>query len=308
MQSDLNEAEQKVLAKKLRSLDILRSEAHVVREQDKLLVRTLIDNFNVRGFSVGIGFQRAFGSVLSGDYFDFIRLPDDEYLFIFADAKGHGLPAYTTLIRLRSAVTLAVKQMNSMKKPGLENDTDSLVRDICTKFTDIMEDSASEDMACACFTFICRNEDRYELKIYNRGMPFPFVVRKKTGDARVINLNEVYEDWKPESGSVLGRDVRSLIGSAYDIPLCCRYVMDEGDSLFFYSDGLMEACPDEGSEDFGEERIGEILMEYSAIHPQIAVEEMFRRIYAFLGGASGQKDDMTAVLIDFPFMGKKQTE
>lgn len=308
MHPDQNETEQKALAKKLRSLDILRSEAHVVREQDKMLVRSLIGNFNGQGFTVGIGFQRAFGSVLSGDYFDFIRLPDDEYLFIFADAKGHGLPAYTTLIRFRSAISLAVKQIHSVKKQGEKNDTDSLVKDICTKFTDIMEDSASEDMACACFTFFCRTEEGYELKIYNRGMPFPFAVRKKTGEVMVVNLNEVYEGWNPESGSILGTDVRSLMGSAYDDAFGCRYVLDEGDSLFFYSDGLIEACPDEGSEDFGEERIGEILMEYSALHPQVAVEEMFRRIYAFLEGPSGQKDDMTAVLIGFPFMGKKQTE
>ncbi|MDR3237591.1 MAG: serine/threonine-protein phosphatase [Spirochaetia bacterium] len=287
--------------KKLKHFDILHSEASVVREQDKFLVRSLFENFSQKELTVGIGFQRAYGSVLSGDYFDLINLPDGRLMFVFTDVSGHGLPAYTTLIRLRSAITLAVKEAKRVYELRRTIDTAALVNDISAKFTDIMDESNSDDFACMIFTFISNSDDgRYLLKIYNRGMLFPIVLKRPRSDIQLVNLNYPERGWEPKRGFYLGKNIHKLLGERYfDVPEL-TYFIDRGDSIFFYSDGISEAYNAKGSEEFGDRRIEDVLRDYAGLFPHVIVDELFRNVYSFIGSPEGQKDDMTAVLIGFP--------
>ena len=102
---------------KLRQFALLDAEANTIRERDKFLIKGLFQNFYGKKLNVGIGFQRAYGAILSGDYFDLIKLPDGNYLFIFADMSGHGLPAYTNLVRLRSAITISISHREEDIRP-----------------------------------------------------------------------------------------------------------------------------------------------------------------------------------------------
>ncbi|MCL1911020.1 MAG: serine/threonine-protein phosphatase [Leptospirales bacterium] len=302
----LDISEKTAFEKKLKRFDILHSEANVVREQDKILVRSLFKNFSQKKLTVGIGFQRAYGSVLSGDYFDLIKLPGDQFMFVFADVSGHGLPAYTTLIRLRSSITLAVKEARkSCVSANREIDTAALVNEIAVKFTDIMDESNSDDFACIVFAFISRVGSRYALKLYNRSMLFPIVIKSSQNGMQVINLNYSSQDWKPDRGFYLGSDMHKLLGEPYfNVPECV-YTIDEGDSVFFYSDGISEACNSSSGEEFGDKRIEDVLMDYAGLDPQVVIDELFRNVYSFIGNPEGQKDDMTAVLIGFPPVDKK---
>lgn len=290
--------EREILKKKLMHFDILHSEANAIREQDKNVVRSLFENFSQKKLMVGIGFQRSYGSILSGDYFDLIKLPDGQLMFVFADISGHGLPAYTTLIRLRAAITLAVKEI---KKQDTVFDTKNLIKDISTKFTDIMDESNSDDFACIIFVFISVEGDQYHLKMYNKSMLFPFVLKRR-GDAEpeILNLNYPQKNWEPSRGVFLGSNVYKLLGESYYESPECSYTINKGDSLFFYSDGISEAHNSEESEEFGDKRIENALRLHDGLFPQVVVDELFRQVYSFMGGPEGQKDDMTAVLIEFP--------
>lgn len=287
---------------KLRQFEILAAEANTVREKDKVLVRGLFRNFYNKRLNVGIGFQRAYGSILPGDYFDLIKLPDGNYLFVFADISGHGLPAYTTLIRLRSAITMAIQETTRIFKKMDTIDSDFLVRDISAKFTDIMDESNSHDFACVNFTFIYNENDMFHLKFYNRSMLFPIVVRKfKNSIVDIYNLNNEEKGWVPLKGHLLGSDVRKLLDTEYLVTPSCSFTMYEGDSILFYSDGIVEAYGSEGSQqEFGEQRIIDILREYCTLTPQVVINLLFESVYGFIGDAKYQKDDMTAILIDFP--------
>ncbi|MCL2026255.1 MAG: serine/threonine-protein phosphatase [Leptospirales bacterium] len=301
-----NTFEKAAFEKKLKRFDILHSEASAVREQDKILVRSLFENFSQKELTVGIGFQRAYGSVLSGDYFDLVKLPDDQFMFVFADVSGHGLPAYTTLIRLRSSITLAVKEAKKISATAnRELDTAALVNDIAVKFTDIMDESNSTDFACIIFAFISRIADQYILKLYNRSMLFPIIIKPSQGDIHIINLNYASQGWEPKRGFYLGSDMHELLGESYFNVPECFYTIDKGDSVFFYSDGISEACSLNDTEEFGDRRIEDVLMDYAGLFPQVVVDELFRNVYSFIGTPEAQTDDMTAVLIDFPSGGKK---
>jgi len=291
---------------KLKRFSILKAEANTVREKDKILIRSLFQNFYQKQLTVGIGFQRAYGSILAGDYFDLVKLPENKYMFVFADVSGHGLPAYTTLIRLRSAITLAVKDMVRIHTTTGLLDTRLLVKDISTKFTDIMDEANSDDFACVNFTIIDKEDGRFRLRFYNRSMLFPIVIRHgEDGSIHIFNLNQSREDWDPQKGYLLGSDLRKLLGDTYlDTPVC-EFTIYEGDSIFFYSDGIIEAYNHEkGPDEFGDDRLENVLRDNAGLFPQIVVDELFRKVYEFIGKPEYQKDDMTAVLINFPSPGE----
>ncbi len=287
---------------KLRQFNLISAEANSIRERDKILIRGLFRNFYNKKLNVGIGFQRAYGAVLSGDYFDLIYLPDGNYLFIFADMSGHGLPAYTTLVRFRSAITMSITDARKIYEHSGSVDKDFFVKNVTTKFTDIMEESNSHDFACVLFTFISNEEDKFHLTFYNRSMLFPIIVRKFQKDiVDVYDLNKEEKGWIPLKGNLLSSDVRLILGNSYlDCP-SCTFTLYEGDSILYYSDGIIEAYNRElQSEEFGENRLIDILKENINLMPQLAVHELFAAVYQFMGRPELQKDDMTAVLIGFP--------
>jgi len=287
---------------KLEQFELLVSEANTIRERDKVLIKGLFQNFYDKTLNVGIGFQRAYGGILSGDYFDLIHLPDGNYLFIFADMSGHGLPAYTNLIRLRSAVTISIGEARRIYKQSGAVDNEFLVKNIITKFTDIMDGANSQDFASVLFTFIYNEGDKFHLKFYNRSMLFPIVIRKYESQmVDVYNLNREEKGWHPLKGNLLSSDVRLLLADKYLEMPSCSFTLYEGDSILYFSDGIVEAYNKErASQEFGVERVIQLIKDNLNLVPQLVVHELFEAVYAYLGRPELQKDDMTAVLIDFP--------
>jgi len=288
---------------RLKQYKVLKAEADTIRKNDKSVMLNLFRSFYNKKLNVGIGFQRAYGAVLAGDYFELVKLPDGNYLFVFLDISGHGLPAYTTLIRLRSAITLAVNDLTQISKPDDSIDTNALVADISTKFTDIMDASNIDDFACVNFTFIYYEDNFFTLKFYNRSMLFPIVVRKNYNGAEIFNLNLEAREWIPEKGYLLGSDLRQLLGESYLDSPCCEFKLYEGDSILYYSDGIIEAYNNElKGEEFGDHRIEQILLDNIGLGSQEIINKLFAEVYSYIGKPEYQKDDMTAVLIDFPLI------
>lgn len=283
---------------------ILASEANSVRERDKELLKNIFGNFYNKHLNVGIGFQRAYGAILSGDYFDLIAMPDGNYLFVFADISGHGLPAYTTLVRLRSAITISLKEIQHIYNKSGSIDPEYVVKDVTRKFTDIMDDANSHDFACINFTFIYNENDKFYLKFYNRSMLFPIVVRKfNSSIVNIYNLNVQDKGWLPMKGHLVGSDVKQLLDDRYYETPCCEFVIYEGDSILFFSDGITEAFSSKRPDDeFGQHRLESILVENIHRSPQEIVDILFNTVYDFIGAPQKQKDDMTAVLIDLPLV------
>ncbi|HOP28296.1 MAG TPA: PP2C family protein-serine/threonine phosphatase [Spirochaetota bacterium] len=287
---------------KVQKYEMFSQEANQVREKDKRLIRELFKSFSNSYLMVGIGFQRAYGSILSGDYFDLLRLPENKFLFVFSDISGHGLPAYTTLIRLRSAVILAVKDAETeYEKTGIV-DCSRIINNISAKFTDIMDMSCSNDFASANFVFIEDGDECIKLRFFNRSMLFPIIVRREPGGAKIINLNSGFDYWKPEKGYLLGSDIKSLIDkdTYYNTPECC-FEIYQGDMILFYTDGITEAFDYRtDNSQYGEKRLEQKLLEMCDLPPQLVINSIFDSVYDFIGSHEHQKDDMTAVLIDLP--------
>lgn len=291
----------------LEHLQILKEEADRVRENDKVVIRSLFGDFYGRKLNVGIRFERAYGSILAGDYFELFKLPDGNYFFAFADISGHGLPAYTSLLRLRNAIIIAVKGYTKHFQRGEKLDAHKLVKNVCTLFTDLMETAGSSDFASVIFTVITSEGDKYHLDFFNRGMYFPLVVRRFEGSLLdVYDLNEQEKGWYPVKGYLLSSDMRQMLGERYDVYESCRFTLYEGDSLLFYTDGLLEARDFENqNEEYGMIRLKEKLVSFlnrRELMPQDVVNKIYDDIYRFMGDRTKQDDDMSAVLIDLPLV------
>jgi len=282
---------------------IIKQEADHVREKDKILIRELFRSFSPRNILLGIGFQRAYGSLLSGDYFDLFKLADRHFMFVFSDISGHGLPAYTTLIRLRSAIILAVKEMQSIHERTGIIDYPYLVKSIAVKFTDIMDHSNSSDFASINFVFLQESAEKIKLRFFNRSMLFPIILRRDGEKSAIYNLNNEFDGWKPEKGYLLGSDIKHITGEDdYYYTPECMFEVRQGDKILFYSDGITEAfdCKTEKKQ-FGESRLEQKLLEMKDLPPQLVVNNIFDSLYEFIGNHENQKDDMTAVIVDLPF-------
>lgn len=303
-----NQKESSVVAEQIsemvRQHRILTDEAETVRDNDRVIIRNMFKNFYGRQLNVGIGFQRAYGSILSGDYFELFILPDGNYLFVFGDISGHGLPAYTTLIRLRSSIILAIKDTELIFRKNGSIDAETLMRDIGTKFTDIMDVSASVDFASVIFTFIRSEGDKYHLRFFSRGMYLPLVVRKFRNTFKdVYDLNETEKGWYPRKGPLLGSELRRIIPERYDIYNSCEFVLYEGDCILYYTDGIIEAHRHGDPDDnYGVDRLKQFMVDHLHLFPQAFINLLYTEVYDFIGDQRFQSDDMTAVLIDFPLV------
>lgn len=286
----------------LRQHKNLEYEAAEVREKDRIIIKKLFGDFYNKKLNLGIGFERSWGSMLSGDYFELFVLPDGSYLFVFADISGHGLPAYTTLVRLRAAISLAIidSQENYRKESLFE--IKGFIKDCGKKFTDIMEASGSNDFASIIFTRIENYNDQYKLTFFNRGMHFPFVTRKfKDEVIDVYDLNVEEKGWIPVKGHLLGSDIRNILGAKYEEYPSCEFIIYERDSILFFSDGIVEATDKNiPPNEFGFSKLKTILQKNIMLEPQKIVDEIFTSVHSFIEQPERQNDDMTAVLIDFP--------
>jgi hypothetical protein len=292
----------KAVSDSLKQFEILAAEANTVREQDKAFIKGLFNNFYQNPMPVGIGFQRAYGSILSGDYFDLVPLPDGNYLFVFADISGHGLPAYTTLIKLRSSISLVMYQCSEDYRYGKEVDYHRLISEINDTFIIIMEDNNSGDYACVNFAFIQQLQEKYLFRFYNRSMLFPIVLHKENGRLKeVVNLNDSHREWQPQRGFIMGNDMKSIVSSGYYDTPYVDYYLNRGDSILFFSDGITEAWCGEKKDEFGEKRLMASVSANAEFPPQAIINFLFDSVYEFIGKPENQMDDMTAVLMDLTF-------
>lgn len=217
---------------------------------------------------------RVYGSntparMISGDYFDYIALPDNKWGIVIADVTGKGVPAGLLMAMCRSVLRLTAMATNSPSEAlGWVN------RHL---FPDVREDMF------VSMVYIILDSKNGMVRMARAGHDPPLMFRAKESEIEVI---------KPP-GLALGIDQ----GDVFDrVTKDMELEMAEGDCLLLHTDGVREAV-NEKDEEFGSEKL-EIQFHDSAKMGAEAVVVSIRQAVSSFAGNEPQMDDITLIAIE----------
>ena len=203
---------------------------------------------------------------VGGDFYDFFMIDDDHLALVIADVSGKGVPAALfmviakTLIKSRSLVSGSCSPaeiLANVNNQLCENNATSM---FVTVWLGIMEISTGKVVAA------------------NAGHEFP-ALRKANGQFELL---------KDRHGFVLA----GMEGSRYRE---YEFTVEEGGTLFVYTDGVAEATS-AANELFGNERLVNSLNTNPNDTPKGLIRQMHTSIDEFVGEAP-QFDDITMLCI-----------
>lgn len=199
---------------------------------------------------------------VGGDYFDIFVLDDHLYLAI-ADVSGKGVPAALLMASLRAALRSNVQHLSSPAQ-------------VLERINDLLFESTSPEKF-ATFFFGVLDLCTHELVFANAGHNYPMIVRAG---------GEVQE--LVQGGLVLG----IFPGTRYTDGLAR---LDDGDTLFLYTDGVTEASNVQ-EEEFGTDRLQALLQQGLQRSVDEVVGDVLGAVREF-ASASDPGDDITMVVV-----------
>lgn len=198
---------------------------------------------------------------VGGDFYDFLELGGGQTALILADIAGKGMAG---------ALTMASLQAHLRAHPGqLREDPEQLLRGLNA--------SLCESLAAGRFATLflgCYDDATRRLRYANCGHNPPLLLR---ADDRVERL--------AATATILGAF------RTWDCAVA-EVVLEPGDTLVLYSDGITEAA-DGQDEEFGEARLLEAVRRHRAEGAPALIAGILAAVHGFRRGE--QADDMTLV-------------
>ncbi|MDR3305673.1 MAG: serine/threonine-protein phosphatase [Clostridiales Family XIII bacterium] len=205
---------------------------------------------------------------LGGDFFDILRINEDEFLLYMADVSGHGIQASLLTIFMQGRVRANADTASE----GIDILLGKLLKDFC----------ALEISGMIYLTMIlCKyNRKRKELSIANAGHNcFPLIMRQ-SGHSETIPIK--------------GMPICTISDEdSYEEEIVS---MNPGDRLILYTDGIIEEVDPVRKRAFGQEGVREIAekcQDYSGAYLARAIIEASSK-YTLLTA----KDDRTILVAD----------
>ncbi len=204
---------------------------------------------------------------VGGDFYDFFFVDDNHLLFVIGDVSGKGVPA-----SLFMAIT------RTLLKASASSDTppDAILRKVNDRL-------AEDNESCVFVTVFCGilNIGSGEVVYANGGHNPPLMVRSGDDGLDFIRMPK---------GMALG----VMEGTPYEL---AKLVLNPGDVLFTYTDGVTEAM-NPHYELFSEKRLQEELSQTGHDSLVAISQGLMKQITAFADGAE-QSDDITLLALKF---------
>ena len=202
--------------------------------------------------------------IVSGDYFDYVKVDNDHYGVAIGDVSGKGIAASLIAAMCRSLLRSNVEGNSSPS---------SVLRSVNqTIFSDIRE-----DMFVSLLYLILERESN-SIILARAGHEPPLLFRKETGEIESIEPPGMAAG--VDRGGVFNRTVKDY-----------RFTMEKGDMLILYTDGLIEA-ENRSGEEFGVSGLTQAIAESADEKPEDVVKVIEQKIAQFSGGIP-QTDDIT---------------
>jgi sigma-B regulation protein RsbU (phosphoserine phosphatase) len=207
--------------------------------------------------------------IISGDYYDYIDLPDGKLGVVVADVSGKGVSAGLLMAMCRSLLR-AVSLGNTSPSSVLSSVNRYLFPDI------------REDMFISLIYGILDPTDG-SMTFARAGHEPALIFRKASGEVEIS---------KPK-GLAIGIDA----GNVFErVTLDERITLSSGDCVLLYTDGVKEAL-NASEEEFGLERLSAAFRDTARLGAEAVVKQVQEEVKSFTGSGS-QMDDVTIVAIE----------
>src|SRR5215203_533994 len=199
---------------------------------------------------------------VGGDFYDFVPLADGKVSLVIGDVSGKGVPAAVLMSSTQSVLRTLAQRGGSSPSRVLSEANEVL----CTYIP--------PNMFVTCFYAIL--DPKSGTLIYaNAGHDLPYLWHD--GDAEELRARGMPLGLMPEM--------------SYEEKAA---VLGEGNSVLFYSDGLVEAH-DPNFEMFGFPRLGAFVEEHGK--ERSLVDSLQEELYSFVGESWEQEDDITLLTL-----------
>jgi serine phosphatase RsbU (regulator of sigma subunit) len=232
----------------------------------RLIQQTLLPKEvpDLEGYKLAAYYQPA--REVGGDFYDFLKLDDEHLGLVVGDVTDKGVPAAIVMATTRTMLRASAQRLDS---PGevLKRVNDVIVRDI------------PPNMFITCLYAILNLKSGL-LRYANAGHDLPYRRRRRSSEAGGA-----------EELRATGMPLGLLPGMSYEEK---EIVLDRGDSVLFYSDGLVEAHDPERKM-FGFPRLQGLV----GAHPGGAtmIDFLLEELAHFVGDSWEQEDDITLVTL-----------
>jgi len=252
-------------------LDTLRSMSARIRDEVARASRIQKDllpdpGFSCKGIRIGAGITTS--TEIGGDFYDYFACGAARLGLIIADVSGHGVQS--------GMVTTAAKaSLHTLLSLGIATPAELL-----SGMNRAIVATARRSLLMTCLIVVIDTETK-RLCYANAGHNFPYLCRGRSN--RTEMLQEV-------SGFPLGFE-EDVLFHEYSTEF------EPGDTLFLYTDGLVEGRGEDG-EEFGYERLERLLAVLAGTTPEESAHIMLRAAGEF-AGAAGLDDDATVLIAAF---------
>src|SRR5829696_969551 len=241
----------------------------------RLIQQTLLPKHvpDLPGYQLAAYYQPA--REVGGDFYDFLEFDNGQLGLVVGDVTDKGVPAAIVMATTRTMLRASAQRLDS---PGevLKRVNDVIVRDI------------PPNMFITCLYAILNLESGL-LRYANAGHDLPYRRRSRRRSSSKSNNGGGGAEELRARGMPLGL----LPGMSYEEK---EIVLDRGDSVLFYSDGLVEAHDPE-REMFGFPRLQGLVGAHRSDGPAM-VNFLLSELTRFTGEEWEQEDDITLVTLD----------
>jgi serine phosphatase RsbU (regulator of sigma subunit) len=242
----------------------------------RLIQQTLLPKEvpDLEGYKLAAYYQPA--REVGGDFYDFLKLDDEHLGLVVGDVTDKGVPAAIVMATTRTMLRASAQRLDS---PGevLKRVNDVIVRDI------------PPNMFITCLYAILDLKSGL-LRYANAGHDLPYRRRSRSSSSSSDSSNN---NGGAEELRARGMPLGLLPGMSYEEK---QIVLQRGDSVLFYSDGLVEAH-DPHRQMFGFPRLQGLVGAHRSDGPAM-VNFLLSELARFTGEEWEQEDDITLVTLD----------
>jgi sigma-B regulation protein RsbU (phosphoserine phosphatase) len=207
--------------------------------------------------------------IVSGDYYDYLRIDEDRYGIAIGDVCGKGIAASLIMAMCRS--NLRGRSPENLSPASVLHEVNRSI------FPDIKEDMF------VSLLYLILERGSNEVTMARAGHEPPLLFRKASGEVEMIEPPGLAAG--VDRGPVFKRAVKDH-----------RFTMESGDILLLYTDGVTEYENRVGDE-FGLDRLSSAVEKFSDCSSEELVQSITGEVVEFSAGMA-QTDDITLIAIE----------